>query len=179
MRARISQRRIKSAVSGLARAIDGACRRRRITELTVLCVMDGAFVFTADLVRAIRTPTRVVFVKASSYQATRKGDTRLAAFPPSLRRQPVLIVDTIYDTGETVSRVLHQVRKLASLVWLVVLIEKQGKAAVPLSEQADMVFTGIQLAGDPFLVGYGLDVDGRFRNLPALHEYRAAPSETT
>jgi hypoxanthine phosphoribosyltransferase len=178
MRVLISQRRIKAATSRLARGIDRACRQQNIRELTVLCVLDGAFVFTADLIRVLRTPTRLVFLKAASYQGTRRGALRVAALPSSLRGKPVLIVDTIYDTGETISRVVGQVRKLTSFVWLVVLIEKHGKATVRPLDQAVMAFTGIQLAGDPFLIGYGLDVSGRFRNLPDLREYRPTPART-
>jgi len=172
MRALISERRIKTVVKHLARRIDHACGRRQITELAIICVMDGAFVFTADLVRAMRTPTRIVFAKASSYRETQKGATRVAGLPSSLRQKPVLIVDTIYDTGHTISRLVRQARRLTRTVWLAVLIEKQGKADFRLSDQAEIVFSGIQLSSDPFLVGYGLDVGGRFRCLPNVQQYR-------
>lgn len=172
MRALISERRIKAIVKRLARQIDHACSRRHINELTIVCVMDGAFVFTADLVRAMRTPSRIVFAKASSYRGTSKGATRIAAFSSSLRHKPALIVDTIYDTGQTIARVVRQAQRLTGTVWLAVLIEKKGKAVLRASAQAEIVFSGIQLRGNPFLVGYGLDVDGEFRHLPNVRQYR-------
>lgn len=170
----ISQRRIQSAVKRLARQIDRACAASAIGELTVVCVMDGAFMFTADLVRALRTPTRIIFLKARSYQGTRKGATQVAVLPAELAGRALLLVDTIYDTGRTIERVVRQASRLAKSVWLAVLLEKHGQAAVPSDQQADRAFTGIKLAGDPFLVGYGLDVDGQFRGLPDVWIYNAA-----
>ena len=172
MRALVSQRRIRTVVKRLAAQIDRACRRRHISELVVVCVMDGAFVFTGDLVRAMRTPTRIVFTKASSYRGTAKGAIRVASLPNSLRRKPILIVDTIYDSGQTIGSVVKEARRLTKLVWLAVLIEKKGKALLRPSDHAEMVFSGIELRDDPFLIGYGLDVNGKFRNLPNVHIYR-------
>lgn len=174
MRALISSRKIALAVRRLARQIDAACRRAGTRELTVVCVMDGAFIFTADLVRALRTPTRVVFAKATSYQGTRRRATRLHPLPESLRGKAILIADTIYDTGRTIARVSRQARLLSPRVWLAVLVEKQGQAAVPPDRQAERVFVGIRLAGDPFLIGYGLDVSGRYRHLPDILVHTAA-----
>jgi hypoxanthine phosphoribosyltransferase len=171
MPAIISQRKIRSVVKVLARRIDRACKAERIQELYVACVMDGSFIFAADLVRAMRTPTRVFFLKASSYRGTRKGATRISALPASLRGQSVLITDTIYDTGITIERVINQVRRQTDSVWLAVLIEKHGKAARAVETIAERAFVGIKLAGDPFLIGYGLDVDGQFRWLPDIQEF--------
>lgn len=169
----ISQRRIQGAVRRMARGIDAACRRAGVSELVVLCVMDGAFMFTADLVRALRTPARIVFHKASSYRGTCRRRLRSAALPPSLRGCTVLVADTIYDTGSTIARIVKQVRRLTRQVWLAVLVEKQHKASACPEQQAEEVFVGIRVSGDPFLIGYGLDVDGRFRSLPAIQQYPA------
>ncbi|MSO20046.1 MAG: hypothetical protein EXQ56_06200 [Acidobacteria bacterium] len=178
---------MQTTVQRLARQIDRACRKNSVTELMVVCVMDGAFIFSADLVRAMRTPTRIVFLQARSYVGTKKGATATAALPSSLRGSlggsfggsPVLVADTIYDTGRTIAKIVREVRghvrghvrEKTNQVWLAVLIEKSGKAAVAANDQAQKVFTGIQLSGDPFLIGYGLDVDGAFRDLPDITEY--------
>lgn len=172
----ISQLRIRSAVRRMARQIDAACLRQGIQELTVVCVMDGAFVFTADLVRALRTSSRLVFLKAASYQGTRRKALRADRLPASLRVRTLLIVDTIYDTGKTIERVVGQARGLADAVWLAVLVEKAGKAAVAAEQQADTSFIGLRVAGDPFLIGYGLDVDGQYRSLPEIHEFPYVPA---
>ena len=105
------------------------------------------------------------------YAGTRKRATKVAGLPASLRGKPILIVDTIYDTGRTIARVARQARLLSSIVWLAVLVEKLGKAAVPAGQQAARVFTGLHIAGDPFLIGYGLDVSGEHRSLPDIRKY--------
>jgi hypoxanthine phosphoribosyltransferase len=172
----LSERRIHSIVRSLALRIDRAARREGIAELAVVCVMDGAFIFTADLVRALRTPTRIVFAKATSYDGIRKGRTRMTALPGTLRGQPLLVVDTIYDTGATIERVVRQARRLTNTVWLAVLIEKRGKAPCRVEAHSDRVFVGTRVDDDPFLIGYGLDVDGLYRDLPAIGVFQSDPA---
>jgi hypoxanthine phosphoribosyltransferase len=171
----ISEKQIARTVRRLAGRIDRYARSKDISELTVLCVLDAAFVFSADLVRAMKTPTSIVFLKARSYEGTRRGALSLARVPDAVRGRPVLIVDTVYDTGKTVAKVLREVRKRTSRVALAVLVEKQGKAAVPLQSLSNgstvETFVGIRVAGDPFLVGYGLDVSGRFRHWKDIRIY--------
>jgi hypoxanthine phosphoribosyltransferase len=172
----ISAKRIERAVQRLAGQIDRYARTRGFSELCVVCVLDGAFVFCADLVRCLQTPTTITFVKARSYNGVRKGNTTLARLPGTFGNRPVLVVDTIYDTGKTIEKVLRAVRKQSSQVALALLVEKQGKAAAPADTTAVRTFVGIRIHGDPFLVGYGLDCDGRFRHLQDIRIYsRSAP----
>lgn len=167
----LSRTRIERTVRELAGQVDRYARANRISEFCLVCVMDGAFIFCADLARAIETPASIVFVKASSYDGTRSGRLRLSPLPGSIRGRAVLVVDTIYDTGKTVAKVLQEVRKLTTQVSLVLLVEKQGKAAVAPGAAAVETFVGFRIQGDPFLVGYGLDVSGRFRDLPDIRIY--------
>jgi hypoxanthine phosphoribosyltransferase len=168
----ISEKRIARTVQTLAGQIDRYARANRISELSVVCVLDGAFMFCSDLVRAMRTPTNIVFVKARSYNGARRGALSLARIPEALQDRPVLVVDTVYDTGKTIAKVLREIRKQTSQIALAVLVEKRGKAAAPPGSASDSpagspaveTFVGIRVAGDPFLVGYGLDAGGRFRH---------------
>ena len=131
--------------------------------------------FCADLVRAMKTPTNIVFLKARSYNGARRGALSVARIPETVRDRPVLVVDTVYDTGKTIAKVLRELRKQTSQIALAVFVEKQGKAAAAPTSLTDLVavqtFVGIQIAGDPFLVGYGLDVDGRFRHWKDIRIY--------
>src|SRR5687768_1154296 len=77
----ISAKRIERIVRKLAGEIDLYARANCFSELSVVCVMDGAFVFCADLVRQLKTPTAIVFVKARSYNGARSGPLSLAALP--------------------------------------------------------------------------------------------------
>jgi len=167
----ISKTRIERTVLELAGQIDRYAHANRVSEFCVVCVMDGAFIFCADLVRAMKTPSSIVFVKARSYDGTRGGRLQLSPLPDSIQGRAVLVVDTIYDTGKTVAKVLREVRKLTSQITLVVLVEKQDKSVVTPGLAAVETFVGIRIQGDPFLVGYGLDVSGRFRNLKDIRIY--------
>ena len=182
----ISEKRIARTVQKLAGQIDRYARANRISELSVVCVLDGAFMFCADLVRAIKTPTRIVFLKARSYDGTRRGALSLARIPETLQDRSVLVVDTVYDTGKTIAKVLREIRKRTSQtskIALAVLVEKQGKAAAPpgllpgpvqrplQGSPAIKTFVGIRVPGDPFLVGYGLDAGGRFRHWKDIRIY--------
>ena len=173
----VSEKRIARTVQELSGRIDRYARANGISELSVVCVLDGAFMFCADLVRAMKTPTSIVFVKARSYNGARRGTLSLARLPETLRDHPMLVVDTVYDTGKTIAKVLREIRKQTSQIALAVLVEKHGKAAAPPSSlrgsPAIETFVGIRVPGDPFLVGYGLDVGGRFRHLKDIRIYSA------
>jgi hypoxanthine phosphoribosyltransferase len=171
----ISARRIDRAVRRLAAQIDRYARERDIPELCVVCVLDASFVFCADLVRCLKTSTTIFFVKARSYSGTRAGALSLARLPKAIAHRPVLVLDTIYDTGQTIGRVIREVRKRTSEVALAVLVEKHGKTAPPLAQADFPAFVGFRVPNDPFLVGYGLDVDGRYRHLKDLRIYPAFP----
>ena len=169
----IPEDRIAQAVRKLARQIDRYSRRNGLPELTVVCVMDGAFVFCADLVRQMKTPTAILFVKASSYTGTQRAATNLARLPEAIQGRPVLVVDTIFDTGKTISKVLRQVRKRTSRIALAILLAKHGKADLAAHSNGIDTFVGVKLQGDPFLVGYGLDCGGQFRHLRDIRRIAA------
>lgn len=169
----IPEKRIRRSVQGLARQIDRYARAEGTSGLTVVAIMDAAFIFCADLVRDMKTPSTVVFVKASSYNGMRKAKTNLAPLPDAIWDRPVLVVDTIFDTGKTIEKVFREIRKHTSRIALAVLVAKHGKADLAAYTKDVETFVGIQLEGDPFLVGYGLDCAGQFRHLKDLHLYVA------
>ena len=167
----ISEPSIARTVYKLSRQIDRYARANGISEFCVVCVLDGAFMFCADLVRAMKTPTSIVFAKARSYNGARRGTLSLARLPERIQGRPVLVVDTVYDTGKTIAKVLEELRKRTSQIVLAILVEKQGKAAAPPGSAGIETFVGIRVPGDPFLVGYGLDMGGRFRHWKDIRIY--------
>jgi hypoxanthine phosphoribosyltransferase len=169
----IREERIRRAVRRMAGEIDRYAQSHSIPELTIVCVMDGAFVFCADLVRRMTTPTQFLFVKASSYDGTVRRHTSLARIALRRRNQPVLVVDTIFDTGRTIHKVIAGLREQTSPIALAVLVEKRGKASVAELFPRFETFVGIKIEGDPFLVGYGLDCDGQYRQLRDIRVFRA------
>lgn len=133
----------------------------------VLCIMKGSLVFTADLVRQMQVPLTLESITLSSYRsmATKPGAIEQKdAFELDLSGQDVIVVEDILDTGRTLHFVmgLLKAQKPASLK-LVVLLDKPSRRESPV--EADLVgFT----VPDEFVVGYGLDYDQKYRNLPCI-----------
>ena len=133
----------------------------------LLCIMKGSLVFTADLMREINLPCTLESITLSSYRAmaTRPGELSLSApFEVDVTGRDVIVVEDILDTGRTLSFVMKllQAQNPASLK-LVVLLDKPSRREAPI--EADLVgFT----VPDAFVVGYGLDFDQKYRNLPCI-----------
>jgi len=136
-------------------------------ELTVVAVLHGGLVFAADLMRRLDMPVRLGVVLASSYRgaSTEPGELQVQFNPElQLRGRHVLLLDDILDTGRTLMRLrdelsMHGPRTLR----LAALLDKPSRRVVPL--HADFVGFAIP---DVFVVGYGLDWNERWRNLPDI-----------
>ena len=134
-------------------------------DLHLVCVLNGAFVFMADLVRAIDLPLSVDFLSVSSYgsRTESSGEVRLVKdLEQSLKGRHVVIVEDIIDTGLTMQYLINymQGRKPAS-VKVATLLSKPSRRLV----DVPIDYVGFTI-DDAFVYGYGLDVDHRLRNLP-------------
>ncbi len=139
-------------------------------DFTIVALLKGAFVFVADLARALdgvgRHP-RVEFITLSSYGCGREsaGAVRLIGeLPAGVARRAVLLVDDVADTG----RSLAFARDLllgqgAARVWICALVDKPGRREVEIAVD----FTGFSV-GDRFVVGYGIDYAEQYRHLPYI-----------
>jgi hypoxanthine phosphoribosyltransferase len=130
-----------------------------------LGVMNGALFFLADLVRAVQLDMEISCVRLASYAGTHStGEVRGlddADLPDAVRGREVLIVDDVLDTGRTLHALVARLRALgAADVRICVLLDKQRPRDLP--ARAD--WAGFPIA-DEFVVGYGLDHDGRHRQL--------------
>jgi len=136
-------------------------------EIVLVPVMTGAIIFVADLMRALPRKVRIQVVTASSYpgRATvSSGDPALGLLPERLDGLHAIIVDDILDSGRTLAtlRVAVEARSPAS-VRACVLLRKPGRMEVPVPCE----YVGFDIP-DEFVVGYGLDFDGCYRNLPDI-----------
>ncbi len=153
-------------VERLASEIDGNYRDR---SLTLIGVLRGGFVFLADLARQLQTPVRRVdFVSVESYGAkmVSTGRPRIiqGVSRESVAGQDVLIVEDIVDTGATTSAVLRNLRRHdPASVSLCALLDKPSRRQVDVSVD----YVGMTIP-DYFVVGYGLDFDQRYRDLPEI-----------
>ena len=135
-------------------------------ELVIIPVLKGSFVFAADLSRAIDLPLKIDFFGVRSYEGTESSgvvETTLDLSKP-IEGKHVLIVEDIVDTGLTMKYMLDnfQTRRPASLR-LASLLHKPARTQVPV----DIDYLGFSI-DDVFVIGYGLDFDQRYRNLPYL-----------
>lgn len=134
--------------------------------LTVVAVMTGSLVLLADLIRLLEMPLRVGVVQASSYRGgTRSGELFVnAAMLINIRDREVLLIDDIFDTGRTLDRMICDMQQLgAADVKSAVLLHKMRQHDVEV--RPDFVAFDIP---DEFVVGYGLDYEDLYRNLPFL-----------
>ena len=135
--------------------------------LVVVCVLKGAFMLFADLVRQLKMPVQTDFVRLSSYGGNSFScrDIRLVKdVECELGGRNVLIVEDIVDSGMTLSYLTRLLTSRgASSLRLVSLLDKPSRRTVPLTVD----YSCFQIP-DAFVVGYGLDYDEKYRNLPVV-----------
>ena len=152
---------------GIRRMADEIQKHYQGKPLTIVGVMIGSVMLLADLIRLLDLPLRVDLVQARNGQSL-GGQGPLVIDPellgPNLRGRNVLLVDDIFSTGRTLWDLIPQIDELGpSSVRSAVLVRKQGRCEVPLKPD----FLGFDVP-DGFVVGYGLDYQGRYHNLPHL-----------
>ena len=127
-----------------------------------LAVLNGSFIFAADLLREISLPCEISFVKLASYQGTQTtGAIReLIGLNVDITGRPVIVVEDIVDTGVTMAHMLETLKKQnPASVDVCTLLLKPDK----LQAQLDIRYCCLEIPND-FIVGYGLDYDGLGRN---------------
>lgn len=136
-----------------------------------LPILNGSFIFAADLIRQVNLECRVSFVKHSSYQGTlSSGQLKtLIGLNESLFNQDVVIIEDIMDTGLTLSKVSEEFGSLGTKsVEIVTLIRKPEARTHAVQPK----YVGFDI-GNQFVVGYGLDYEGYGRNLPDLYQVKS------
>jgi hypoxanthine phosphoribosyltransferase len=142
-------------------------RWRHIPAPLFLVLMDGAFIFAADVVRAVHLPgLELRFVRASSYRGMHSTGTVALEPMPELQGRHVLLIDDILDTGTTLAAARQAALTAgAQQVETCVLCDKPARRRP--GGLAEATYVGFRIP-DIFVVGYGLDVDGRWRELPYI-----------
>ena len=133
----------------------------------LLAVLNGSFIFAADLIRYLTIPCEISFVKLASYQGTTSTGKikEIIGINENLENRDVIIVEDIVDTGNTMKRMLETLgtRSPRSL-HICTLLVKPGKLQVPLNIE----YCAMEIPND-FIVGYGLDYDQQGRNLRDIY----------
>lgn len=141
-------------------------------ELTVVAVLNGSLIFAADLLRRIPLPLKLDCLSVASYHGGSES-SGVVSFDqltlPDIDGRHVLVIDDILDTGRTLHAICAKLRaetKPLSVKICVLLCKEKERA-----EEMDADYIGFKIA-DEFVVGYGLDYQERYRNLPMIATLR-------
>lgn len=136
-------------------------------DVVFLGILNGAFLFAADLFRRINLEARISFVKLASYEGTTSSGTikELIGWNEDIRNKTIVVIEDIVDTGNTLERIVDElvIRKALEIKIATMLYKPEAyKKKIPLD------YVGIEIPND-FVVGYGLDYNGYGRNLPSIY----------
>lgn len=162
----ISEEAIAKRIEELANLIN---REYQNQEIILVGVLSGSFIFCADLMRKIKVPVQVEFVSLSSYEGTES--TGQISFrldvKQSLENKNVIVVEDIVDTGLTITFLMKHIKlKQPKSLKLCSLLLKRAR----LKTEVKVDYLGFDIE-DKFVIGYGLDFDGRYRELPYIGVY--------
>ncbi len=157
----ISEKKIKEKVRDLAKKLSLDYREE---EVIMVGVLKGAFVFLSDLMRAVKFPVKVEFMAVKSYKGTETtGKAKiLLDLREEIKGKNVLIVEDIVDTGITLNAVKKILEKRRpKTLKICALLDKKRRRRV----QVKLDYVGITIP-NKYVVGYGLDYEDKYRNLP-------------
>ena len=132
-----------------------------------LCVLNGSFMFAADLFRRITIPAEISFVKLASYEGTASTGVikEVIGLSENIAGRTVVVVEDIVDTGCTMQKLLENLgTRSPEAIHVCTLLLKPEKLKVPLNVE----YVALEIPND-FIVGYGLDYDGYGRNLRDIY----------
>lgn len=160
----ITKENIDKQVARIAQQIQSECEG----QIPVfLCVLHGAFVFASDLIRRYNGPCEISFISISSYEGTQSSGKiyQNTPLPSNIKGRSVIIIEDIVDTGLTMSYLTEELKKAgASQVKIAALFNKPSRRET--NVQID--YFGFEIE-NRFIVGYGLDYNKIYRNLPEIY----------
>ena len=162
----ISKEEIQQAVAKIAKRIDADYKAEGVV---LVAVLKGACCLASDLLRAISIPCEIEFIQAKSYGplGSSRGDLTLLGLDQlQIQGKQVLVVDDIFDSGETLSQIIENLQKKAAKnVRSLVLLRKKISRTV--AYEPDYALFDIN---DDFVVGYGLDYKELYRGLNGIYK---------
>ena len=158
----LDEKQLNEGVEKLANSINA---RYGDKPLTIICILTGSIVLGADLIRKLNMPLRVGVLQTSSYQGTERGELTInSEMMLDIKNRDVLLIDDIFDTGHTLDKVTAKIAQHGpTSLESAVLLCKTGRQEVEYRPE----FIAFDIP-DEFVVGYGLDYNDEYRNLPYL-----------
>lgn len=163
----LSAEDIQARIEELAREISKEYENK---EPLFLGILNGSFIFAADLFKRISTPASISFIKLVSYKGTSSTGTVITAIglEENLSGKDIIIVEDIVDTGKTLTEFLPTLaQQNPSSIRICTLLQKPDALKYPL----DVDYVGFSIP-NKFVVGYGLDYDGLGRNSDAIYQLK-------
>ncbi len=159
-----SKEEIAKTVKKLAKRIEADFRDE---EIVFVCLLKGSFIFTSDLVRQVKNPSRIDFMRVSSYgnRMSTQGNVEIHKdLEEDIEAKNVIVVEDIIDSGLTLTRVMEMLRtRNPKTLKICALIDKRCRREVEI--EGDYVGFTID---DGFVVGYGIDYAEHYRNRPDI-----------
>lgn len=164
-----TQEQIQSRIEEMADEINRLYQDTNV--LVLICILKGGFMFLSDLAKRLKVPCQIEFVRLSSYGNNQKSSGTVKPVDltlPNLNGRDVLLIEDIVDTGLTLDFFMEYLESLHTpkSLRLAVFLDKKEARQRPV--QAD--FVGFEV-GNQYVVGYGLDDQGFYRNLPYIAHY--------
>jgi len=160
----ITEDTIQSRIEELALKVNSDLAGK---DVVFLGILNGAFLFAADLFRRINIEARISFVKLASYEGTSSSGTikELIGWNEDIRNKSIVVIEDIVDTGNTLERIVDElVIRKASEIRIATLLYKPEAY----KKTIHLDYVGFEIPNN-FVVGFGLDYDGYGRNLPSVY----------
>jgi hypoxanthine phosphoribosyltransferase len=160
----LTEKVIQQRIEELARQLNDDLAGK---EVVFLGILNGAFLFAADLFRRIDFPARISFIKLASYQGTSSQGLikELIGWNEDIKNKTIVIVEDIVDSGNTLERIVDElVIRKASEIRIAAMLFKPAAY----TKNIPLDYIGFEIPND-FVVGYGLDYDGFGRNLSSVY----------
>jgi len=139
-------------------------------DLLVVGILKGAFMFFSDIVRAIKVPLTLDFIVASSYVKTEtSGEVKIYYdIREDISDKDVLLIDDIIDSGVTLNQIRERIlSRCPSSLKICIFLDKKERRMI----DVPVDYVGFEIPNE-YVVGYGLDYDGKFRNLPYISIFK-------
>lgn len=160
----ISEEKLQARIQELAKQIENDYKGKQIT---FICILKGSVFFTVDLAKRIDTDVRLEFIRVSSYggDTVSSGEIKMKLdLKDSIQGKDVVVIEDIIDTGRTLKYLVEYLElKKPNSIRLCTLLNKKERRVC----DVDVDYIGFEIP-DEFVIGYGLDYDEKYRNLPYI-----------
>lgn len=158
----ISEEMLQKRVKELAKKIEIDYKEK---DINFICILKGSIFFTCDLAKNIGKNVKIDFLRIASYDKENSGKINLVAnLLPSIRNKDIIIIEDIIDTGKTLNYLVPLLKKEnPKSIKVCTLLDKPSKREIDFKAN----YVGFEIE-DKFVIGYGLDYDQDYRNLPYI-----------